>query len=145
MEGTEWTARDQDDFAIKHKAATTYAVLVAKWPHVAQPLAAGDLSANDPIERTAVGEFSGTFGNHASAMNVFRFFAALAFVLKLLRDPFFEVLDRVGADTKFDEMERHTSRLTRIGALDHHDLRAFHNLLTGCDRELGYAAGERRA
>ena len=49
---------------------------------VADALAAGDLAANDPIERAAVGQFVGPLRHHAGAVDVFGLFAAFALVLE---------------------------------------------------------------
>ena len=123
-----WAWRHQNHFGIEHKSAAPDTVLVAERPHGANGLPAHDLAANDPVERTAVGQFLGALGHHAGAVDVFGYFAAFALVFELLPDPALEITDGIAADAEFDEMQGHGVTLTRFRRLDHHDLCAFHNL-----------------
>src|SRR5580704_9541458 len=145
LKSTERARRYQHDFGIEHDAAAADAVLVAKRPDVADALAAHDLAADHPIERAAVSELVCTLGHHAGAVDVLGLFAAFALVLELLLDPVLEVLDRVGADAELDEIESHYSTLSLLGRFDHHDPRAFHNLIARSDRNLGHDTRKRRA
>src|SRR5476651_1594086 len=56
---------DQHAFAVEHHAAAADAVFVGKRADVEDALAAGDLAADHPIKRAAIGQFLGTLGHHA--------------------------------------------------------------------------------
>src|SRR5580704_2569059 len=145
LEGAERARRHQHDFGIEHDTAAPDAVLVAKRPDGADALAAHDLAADHPIERAAVGELVGALGHHAGAMDMLRLFAAFALVLELLLDPVLEIANRIGANAELDKIESHCSTLSLLGRFDHHDLCAFHNLLTRPDWNFGHGTRKRRA
>src|SRR5215510_9554813 len=73
--------------------------------HRDEPLPAGHLAADHPVERAAVDEFLGALGDHAGAMQVLGLLAAGA--PALLADPSLQILDRVTAHAELDEMQRH--------------------------------------
>src|SRR6185437_3921338 len=83
------------------------ALLVDERPHIDDAFAASDLALDDPIERTAVGEFLGTLGDHACRVDMLGLLAAALFVLKPLLDPALEVFDGIATDAKFDQIEGH--------------------------------------
>src|SRR5262249_35636980 len=98
---------DQDELGLEHQMTAADALLVDEWAHIQEPLPAHDLAADDPIERAAVAQLLGALGHHARPVHVLGREPALPALLEFLADPVLEVLDRVAADAKLDEMKGH--------------------------------------
>src|ERR1700681_2850386 len=94
----------QDKLRLQHEVAAADPVLVDKAAHVEEPLATHDRTPDHPVERAAVGELVGALGHHARPVQMLAREAALPAVLEPLADPALEILDRVTADAKLDEM-----------------------------------------
>src|ERR1700751_1368871 len=91
----------------QNELASADPVGVGKGPHVAQPLPAHYLTADDPIERSSVEEFIRPFGRHAGGMHMLARLAAALLLRELRPDPGVELFDRITADAKLDEMQGH--------------------------------------
>src|SRR5262245_18999487 len=98
---------DQGELGLEHQMAAADPFLVDEWPHVDEPLPAHDLAADHPVERAAVAQLVGALGHHARPVHVLEREPALPALLELLADPILEILDRVTADAKLDEMKGH--------------------------------------
>src|SRR5262245_36602421 len=101
LERPPWPRLDQDELGLEHQMAAADAFLVD------EPLPAHDLAADHPVERAAVAQLVGALGHHARSVHVLGREPALPALLELLADPILEILDRVTADAKLDEMKGH--------------------------------------
>src|SRR5262249_32927381 len=101
----------RDDLWCEHQVALSDATLVDIGTHSEKQLPAGDLAADHPVERAAVGKLIGPLGNHAGAVQMLGLLAAG--LSALLADPGFQILDRVTADAKLDQMQCHVAQCWR--------------------------------
>ena len=115
LKGTEWTRLDQHHFRLEHQAAAADALLVDERTDAREALTAHDLAADHPVERAAVGEFVGALGHHPRRVDVLGLLPALLLVLDALADPALQLLDRVAADAKLDEMKGHADSYVVTG------------------------------
>src|SRR5688572_30761277 len=103
---------DQDDLGLKHQPAAADALPVHERTYRQQPLPAQHLAADHPVERPTARQRLGLLGNHARGVDVLGLLAAGA--PTLLDDPIFEVLHRVAADAKLDEMKHHACSICHV-------------------------------
>ena len=97
---------DQNELRLKHQMAAADPAPIHERAYVDEPLPTHNLSADDPIERAAVAQLIGALWHHARAVHVLARQSTLARSLRF-SDPVLELLDRVTADTKLDEMQGH--------------------------------------
>ena len=105
---------DENEPGLEHKMAPAHPGLVDEGPYINQALPAHHFAADHPIQRAAVAQLIGTLGHHAGSVHVLARQSAFCALLEPLRDPMLQVLDRVAADTKLDEVE--SQRFLPIGA-----------------------------
>jgi hypothetical protein len=106
---------DQHELRLQHEMAAADPLLIDERPHVADALAAHDLTADHPVERAPVAQLVGALGRHARPVHVLARKAASPARLELLADPVLEVLDGVATDAKLDEMEGHGGGIVEPG------------------------------
>src|SRR6516165_11900737 len=107
LERAPWARLDQYHLGAEHHSAAANALLVHERADGPDGLATHDLAADHPIERAAVGELGRPLGNHPGRVQVLARLAPLLTLFEPHADPVLEVLDRVAADAKLDEMQRH--------------------------------------
>src|SRR5258708_26115543 len=102
-------------------------LLVDEGAHIADPLAAHDLTPDYPVERAAPAQFARALRHHACAVHVLARESPFPALPHLLTNPVFEVFDGVAADAKFDQMKCHVRSATecdeiiaRLAALTTH-------------------------
>jgi len=105
---------DKNELGLEHKMAPAHPGFVDERPYVNQELPAHHFAADHPIQRAAVAQLVDTLGDHAGSVHVLARQSAFCALLEPLRDPMLQVLDRVAADTKLDEVE--SQRFLPIGA-----------------------------
>ena len=87
--------------------AATDAIGIGERSDGQKPLAAGHLTANDPVERPAIDDFARAFWNHAGRVGLFIRPLQPVVERAIFLDPILEILDRVAADTELDEVKSH--------------------------------------
>jgi hypothetical protein len=96
---------DKNEPGLEHKMASAHPGFVDERPYINQALPAHHFAADHPIQRAAVTQLVGTLGHHAGSVHVLARQSAFRALLEPLRDPMLQVLDRVAADAKLDEVE----------------------------------------
>src|SRR5262245_53912724 len=113
LERAERARLHRHDLRREHQVALSDATLVDIGTHGDEPLPTGDLATDHPVERATVDQLLGAFGDHAGAVQMLRLFAAR--LSPLLADPRFQILDRVTAYAKLDQMQCHDANGWRAG------------------------------
>src|SRR5262249_7984447 len=90
-----------------HQITPTDSHLVNERAHIDEPLAAKNPTTDHPVKRAALAQLAGTLWHHARAMHVLARQSAPLARFEACANPLSEVFDRIAANAKLDEMERH--------------------------------------
>src|SRR5215217_2593075 len=133
---------DRDHHRLDDQAAAPDAVAVGERPDRGEPLPAGDLALDHPVERAAVDDRVEALRHHAGGMGLLVGPAEAPVMGAVLLDPILEVADRIAADAELQQME-HAAALARrrVPGREDNEPRPFGDLLAGLGRDLGDLAG----
>src|SRR6516165_1068944 len=98
---------DQHELGLEHQITPTDSRLVNERAHIDEPLAAKNPTTDHPVKRAALAQLVGTLWHHARAMHVLARQSAPLARFEACANPLSEVFDRIAANAKLDEMERH--------------------------------------
>src|SRR5215207_7789670 len=134
---------DRDDNRLEHEMAAPDAVAVGERADGEEPLPAGDLALDDPVERAAVDDRLHPPRHHAGGVGLLVGAAEAAEMRPVLLDPLLEIADRIAPDAELDEVEGHRGSLRRARLARRHDNepRPFRYLYAGLGRDLDHLAG----
>src|SRR5215203_7305717 len=108
---------DGDHHRLYDEAAAPDAVAVGERPDRGEPLPAGDLALDHPVEGAAVDDRVEALRHHAGGVGLLVGTAEAPVVGAVLLDPILEVADRIAADAELQEVEGHRAALV-VGTIE---------------------------
>src|SRR5215208_3736108 len=107
---------DRDHHRLDDEASAPDAVAVGERPDRGEPLPAGNLALDHPVERAAVDDRVEALRHHAGGVGLLVGTAEPSVMGAVLLNPILEVADRIAADAELQQMEGPSRRFS---CLDH--------------------------
>src|SRR5438067_12423115 len=82
----------EHELSVEHQTAAADSARIDERTHIQDAFAAGNLAANDPVERAAPDEFGGALWHHAGRVDVLRRLTPFLLLPHLPPDPVLEVV-----------------------------------------------------